>query len=66
MSNEYSIKFRCHNCGTIFSKNIHKGIPALGKGGECPNCGITDGRAPIGNFTVIRENEPPTEMYVGK
>jgi len=57
---EYQAKFRCSNCGNIYEKSVIKGQKADGMGGECPNCGIKDGTAGIGNFSVIRQNE---EMF---
>ncbi len=58
--NEYQAKFRCSNCGEIFEKAVQKGHPATGMGGNCPNCGIKDGSAGVGNFLVMRKNE---EMF---
>jgi DNA-directed RNA polymerase subunit RPC12/RpoP len=63
--NQYSIFFRCPNCGRIFEKHIQKGVPAAGRGGECPNCGVKDGQVGIGRFDVVKENEPTKFTYNG-
>jgi len=55
-SNQYSMQFRCPNCGEVFSKAVQKGVSALGKGGSCPNCGVNDGQPQVGNFTVIKQH----------
>lgn len=57
-STQYSIFFKCPNCGNIFEKLIQKGVPASGRAGECPKCGVKDGQVGVGRFEVMRENEP--------
>jgi len=56
-SHEYPMKFRCPNCGEVFDKGIQKGTTALGKGGKCPVCGVTDGQPNVGHFQVIKKND---------
>lgn len=63
-SHQYSIKFRCPNCGDVFSKLVQKGVMAKGRGGSCPNCGVTDGAANVGNFTVLK-NHPELDGSIG-
>jgi hypothetical protein len=55
-SHQYSIKFRCPNCGEIFERLIQKGVIAQGHGGACPCCGVIDGQAQVGHFIVIKDN----------
>jgi predicted RNA-binding Zn-ribbon protein involved in translation (DUF1610 family) len=55
-SHQYKISFRCPNCGEVFAKLLQKGIIADGKGGNCPTCGVSDGQAQVGRFTVIKNN----------
>lgn len=64
-SSNYSIFFKCPNCGHIFEKVIQKGVPAAGRGGECPKCGVRDGQVGVGRFEVVRENDTPPITYSG-
>jgi len=57
--NQYVISFYCPNCGTTFQKVLQKGSVALGRGGECPNCGVKDGQSGVGNFEVIKKERDP-------
>lgn len=54
--NQYAVQYRCPNCGIVMTKAIQKGIPALGRGGECPNCGVKDAAPQVGNFQIIKKN----------
>ncbi len=40
----YEMKYTCFNCGTSFIHAVPVGIKAEGKGGECPYCGVRDGK----------------------
>ena len=55
--NHYLMEFLCSNCGTKFEVQIRKGTPAAGKAGICPNCGVRDNVAGVGQHKVIRANE---------
>lgn len=63
MNHTYKMKFRCTNCGLIFEREVQKGLPALGKGGECPHCGLVDGKPGVGHFTVIQQTTETFEPY---
>lgn len=65
-SHQYKIKFRCPNCGDVFSILIQKGVTAEGRGGVCPTCGVKDGQPQVGRFIVIRnhpELDEPIHPY---
>lgn len=53
----YLISFKCANCGNKFEKQVRKGTAAAGSAGICPNCGVRDNVAGVGQHTVIRANE---------
>lgn len=38
----YTMRFKCYNCGTIFTKEIPRGKETKGHGGECSYCGVVD------------------------
>lgn len=65
--NQYKIKFRCPNCGNVYSKALQKGVLAKGRGGDCPTCGVKDGAPGVGHFDVIKEHPeldaPPGVPY---
>jgi hypothetical protein len=56
---DYSIKFRCPNCLTVFDKRIPKGQPAGGNAGSCPGCGCDENTVvrgtgqKLGRFQVV-------------
>ena len=56
LQNQYKITYRCPNCGTKFQKGVQKGLIAKGQAGECPTCGVVDGKAGVGNFEVLKYN----------
>lgn len=62
---QYEIKFRCPNCGTIFSKILKKGDAAQGRGGYCPKCGVRDGTPHVGSFGIIKENPEYDNVHSG-
>lgn len=37
MKDQYSMKYKCGNCGYGFEQSFFKGVKAIQ--GECPNCG---------------------------
>lgn len=57
----YSVKFKCMNCSFIFTREIEKGVSALGRAGECPSCGCNQDTAgtngqKIGVFPIETED----------
>lgn len=58
--NHYLMKFRCANCGYEFERQIRKGVPAPGQAGVCPNCGVRDNVAGVGQHKIIMANESPS------
>lgn len=65
-THQYKISFRCPNCGSVFEVLVQKGVIAQGRGGKCPNCGVTDGQAQVGHFKVLKNNpeyDDPTRPY---
>lgn len=52
--NQYAIKYRCPNCGEVYTKGVQKGVLAKGRGGSCPNCGVQDGTSGVGHFEIIK------------
>ena len=59
----YTVKFKCPNCLTIFSKDILKGYSAAGNAGNCPKCECSEDSVvrstgqKLGRFEIVPETE---------
>lgn len=42
MEQFYKVVFECSNCKNKITKEITKGVRAIGNGGTCPNCMVLD------------------------
>ena len=56
-ASHYLMNFLCANCGHKFERQVRKGTAANGAAGMCPNCGVRDNVAGVGQHTPIRANE---------
>lgn len=65
----YEVKFKCTNCSSVFIKQLERGAAALGRAGECPNCGCTQETVrpsgqKIGMFPVISEDSSKSKLQL--
>ena len=55
---EYEMEYRCANCGHTYKIVLRKGVLARGAGGECPQCGVSSGKAGVGHHEMTWPQTP--------
>lgn len=65
----YQVKFKCSNCLHIFEKEIMRAVSALGRAGDCPECGCNENTVgshgqKIGIFQIVTNKD--AEVALGK
>jgi len=66
---KYKVKFKCLNCSFIFTKQLEKGVAALGRAGNCPECDCNEntvgtGGQKLGVFPIVTKEDSKSTLQL--